>query len=49
MHPVFFAGEATATAAGYRPRAVCLPAEHGGMERGREGLVSVAGREDQGK
>ncbi len=32
-HRVFFADESTARAAGYRPCAVCLPAEHAAWKR----------------
>ncbi len=34
-HRVFFADEATAIAAGYRPCAVCLPAQHAAWKRSR--------------
>jgi methylphosphotriester-DNA--protein-cysteine methyltransferase len=34
-HRVFFADEATAVAAGYRPCARCLPAEYAAWKRGR--------------
>jgi Metal binding domain of Ada len=36
-HRVFFADEATAIAAGYRPCAVCLPAQHAAWKGGAEG------------
>ena len=36
-HRVFFADEATAVAAGYRPCAVCLPAEYRRWTAGRAG------------
>ncbi|MFE5667435.1 Ada metal-binding domain-containing protein [Streptomyces niveus] len=35
-HRVFFADEATAVAAGYRPCAVCLPREYARWRTGRE-------------
>jgi Metal binding domain of Ada len=40
---VFFADEATAIAAGYRPCAVCLPAQHAAWKASREGRMSVTG------
>jgi hypothetical protein len=39
QHRVFFADEATATAAGYRPCAVCLPAEYARWKANREGTA----------
>jgi hypothetical protein len=35
-HRVFFADEASAIAAGYRPCAVCLPAQHAAWKRSRD-------------
>lgn len=36
-HRVFFADEATAIAAGYRPCAKCMPAEYAAWKQGRTG------------
>jgi Metal binding domain of Ada len=41
QYRVFFADEASAIAAGYRPCAVCLPAQHAAWKRGREGRMSA--------
>lgn len=40
-HRVFFADEATAVAAGYRPCAVCLPAEYQQWKGSRQSAVPV--------
>ena len=37
---VFFADEATAIAAGYRPCAVCMPEEYARWKRARRGVAS---------
>ncbi|MFD4599226.1 Ada metal-binding domain-containing protein [Streptomyces sp. NPDC058464] len=39
-HRVFFADETTAIAAGYRPCAVCLPAEYARWKANRESITT---------
>lgn len=40
-HRVFFADEATAVAAGYRPCAVCLPREYARWKADKEGTTAA--------